>query len=322
MVGRIVLTKMLPILFLFVALLAPAGPVPGPAVAAERRALTNGCTASPRGIPGCGAYVGGAYRANGAVKPWERTLGRKIGVRRTYWSPTQVESAVRFAKVDARRKRLAWLSFKAPYSWDDMAAGRGDAWARNLAGRLATVPGPVWVAVHHEPENDGGDIQDWKRMQERLAPIMRKIAPNLGYTVILMGYHQLYGSSRYSLAATWPNTKIDVAGFDIYEEFGMVKDGSLRTEWKQFGRRYFRPLSAWARRKGVAWGLAETGYNHIAAKARPDWPRRTYRKLKKYGGVAFSYFNTDLNSTTSWPLSTRPKVEAFARINRKAVRLR
>ena len=309
-------------LLLLLALVAPAASSPAPAVAAqERLALTNGCAATPRGIPKCGAYVGGAYRSNSPVSGWESAMGRKIGIRRTYWSPSQVSSAAEVATNDARHNRLPWLSFKAPYSWEDMAEGRGDSWARHLATQLASVPGPVWVAVHHEPENDGGDMLDWKAMQERLAPIMRAAAPNLGYTVILMGYHQFHGDPEYSLARTWPQTKIDVAGFDIYEEFGTVKYGQMRTEWKEFGRRYFRPISAWARAQGVAWGLAETGYNHTASEVRPNWPRRTYRKLKRFGGVAFSYFNTDLNSTTSWPLSTTTKLEAFARINRKAARL-
>ena len=33
------------------------------------------------------------------------------------------------AKTDLAERRLPWISFKLPYSWADMATGKGDAWA-------------------------------------------------------------------------------------------------------------------------------------------------------------------------------------------------
>jgi hypothetical protein len=279
--------------------------------------MTNGCTVSARGIPSCGAYMGGAYGANANLGPWERSLGKTLGVHRTYWGSGNIASAVRTAKADASKKRVPWMSFKAPYSWSAMASGKGDAWARNLARQMKTVNGPVWVAVHHEPEGDG-DVQTWKRMQARLAPIMRAAAPNLGYSIIFMGYHQFKGAAKYSLSRTWPNTKIDVAGFDIYEMYG--SKGS--TKWKRFTRDYFQPIRAWARKTGVAWGLAETGYSHAAARKDSGWMSRVYRSMKAYDGVAFSYFNTNLNSHTNWKLSLATKRAAFKRVNNIAAKMR
>ena len=52
--------------------------------------------------------------------------------------------------------------------------------------------------------------------------------PNLGYSIILMGYHQFHGAAKYRLSRTWPKTKIDVVGFDIYEKYGTHG----RYEWK------------------------------------------------------------------------------------------
>ena len=49
------------------------------------------------------------------------------------------------------------MSFKLPHSWGEMAAGAGDAWAKNLAARFGRLNGPVWLAFHHEPEGDGLD---------------------------------------------------------------------------------------------------------------------------------------------------------------------
>ena len=296
-------------------LLALCGPVPTSSAAAGR--LTNGCRVTARGIPSCGAYFGAAYGANTNVNAWERSMGKRLGVHRTYWGGRDVSSAVRTARADAAKNRLPWLSFKAPYSWAAMARGRGDSWARRLATRLRSIGGPVWVAVHHEPEGDG-NMQTWKAMQRRLAPIMRRAAPNLGYSIILMGYHQFQGSREYALSRTWPRTKIDVAGFDIYEKYGVQGD----REWKLWNRRYFTPIERWARSKGVAWGLAETGYSHAAARADNRWMRRTYDHMRAHGGVAFSYFNTNLHSKTDWRLNIATKRNAFTRVNRTAPTLR
>jgi hypothetical protein len=210
------------------------------------------------------------------------------------------------------------MSFKPPYSWTDMAAGRGDAWAKDLATRPKAVSGPVWVAIAHEPEGEG-DMQRWKAMQARLAPMMRAIAPNLGYTIILMGYHQLYGDKKYALSATWPNTKIDVAGFDVYEKYGVTKSGQPTiTTWKDFKGDYFAPFQAWSRSTGVPWALAETGYSDPAALKDPSWMSRTYGDLKAHGGIAFSYFNTNLNSQANWTLDLATKKAAFTAINKTA----
>ena len=297
--------------------LTMSGPAPSSDAAAAR--LTNGGTVTARGIPSSGAYFGAAYGSNSPVGTWEqRRLGRRLGVHRTYWGGHGIAAAMRTARADAAANRLPWISFKAPYSWRQMAAGRGDGWARGLARQIRGVRGPVWVAIHHEPENDSGDITLWKKMQQRLAPIMRRTAPNLGYTVILMGYHQFYGATRYRMANIWPNTKIDVAGFDIYEKYGVAGD---RT-WKNFYRKYFLPIQAWSRRTGVAWGIAETGYSHAAARAQPRWMRKVYTQMVNQGGKAFSYFNTNLNSKADWRLRLATKLNAFKGINRTAPRMR
>jgi len=249
-------------------------------------------------------------------------MGKTLGVRRTFYSSSQVASAVNTAKADVAKNRIPWISFKPPYSWTDMAAGKGDAWARDLATRMKAVPGPVWVAVHHEPEGEG-DMQKWKAMQARIAPIMRAAAPNLGYSIILMGWHQLHGDAKYSLAATWPNTKIDVAGFDIYEMYGEMKNGVRRTEWKDFVNDYYKPLQAWSKTTGVPWGLAETGYSDAAALKSSTWMSTTYNNMKTYGGIAFAYFNTTLNSPdANWALSTTAKKAAFTAINKPAPTIR
>jgi hypothetical protein len=296
-------------------LLTLSGPVASSQAAPSR--MTNGAAVSARGIPSHGAYVGATYGSNTDPTAWERQMRKSMGVHRTFWGGRDIAAATRTAKRDAAHNRVAWLSFKAPYSWADMARGRGDAWARGLARQMRSVRGPVWVAVHHEPEGDG-NIKLWTAMQKRLAPIMRATAPNLGYSIILTGYNQLYGASQYRLANLWPKTKIDIAGFDIYETYGVQG----RTKWKNFYRHYFLPIQAWARKTHVAWGLAETGYSDPAAKRQPRWMRKVYTQMVNHGGKAFAYFNTHYNSKANWQLSLATKRNAFTRLNKTAPRMR
>jgi hypothetical protein len=193
-----------------------------------------------------------------------------------------------------------------------MAAGVGDPWTLDLTAKLAQLPGPVWVAFHHEPEGDGR-LQDWTAMQERLGPMVRQGAPNVGFTVILTGWHQLFGPDQHSLDSIWPHTKVEVAGFDVYNQYGTTSKGHEITKLTDMRTTYFEPLSRWAKKKGVAWALAETGVSDVAAKRYPSLIQRTYADLVATGGVALSYFNTTLNSTSSWVITSRPKLDQYAR---------
>ena len=78
------------LVLLLPVLLALLGPVPSAYAASS---LTNGCAVSARGIPTCGAFIGGAYGGNADVKPWESAMGKKLGVHRTFWGSGSVASA-------------------------------------------------------------------------------------------------------------------------------------------------------------------------------------------------------------------------------------
>jgi hypothetical protein len=274
--------------------------------------LTNGCAYNTRGIPGsCGTLLGSAYNSNTDPKSWESSMGQSLGIRRTYWGGSQVDKAVAVAKADLAAGRLPWISFKLPYSWADMAAGKGDAWTRDLATKLGKLNGPVWLAFHHEPEGDG-DIKQWTAMQARLAPIVRSTATNVAYSIVLTGWHEFFGDAQYKLDNIMPkNTKIDLLGLDVYNRYGAPTNGKIQTTRSNLDRDYFAPTSAWASKHGMAWGVAETGYTDKSATDDPTWIQTTYNELKARGGVAFTYFNSNLNSTANWALSTTAKKNQF-----------
>jgi hypothetical protein len=267
------------------------------------RVLDNGCPYSRRGIPKCGVLLGAAYGSNTDPTSWERSMGHRLGVHRTYWGPDEVHQAVLTARDDVAHQRVPWISFKLPYSWADMAAGRGDPWARDVASRLAKVDGPVWVAFHHEPEGDSQDITQWTAMQERLAPIVRSTAHNVAYTIILTGWNQFYGPKDYSLKSLWPrDTKIDLVGFDVYNRLGAVAYGRTITARTRFKSHYFGRFEKFAQEHQMAWGLAETGNTDVSAGVEPRFVQHLYNGVRRHGGVAVTYFNSTLNSTAPWRL--------------------
>lgn len=293
---------------------------PTPTTPPTAGVLSNGCRYSARGIPACGAYFGAAVGGNADPTSFERSVGGTLGIRRTYWSPTQVDGAVKTAAADLEAGRLPWISFKLPHSWAEMAQGAGDAWARDIAQRLDELDGPVWLAFHHEPEGDG-PIAEWTRLQQRLAPIVRAEADNVAYTIVLTGWNQLYGAPEYALDALWPKgVKVDVAGFDVYNFYGSTKDGPVRLEPTDM-KAYFKEFAAWSKATGVKWGLAETGFTDMASVDHPAWISGTYDALVDAGGIAFTYFNSPLNSSSSWVITTAQKQGAFAAVLKRSPRL-
>jgi hypothetical protein len=203
-----------------------------------------------------------------------------------------------------------------------MAAGKGDVWARDLAERLRRLDGPVWVAFHHEPEGDG-DMAAWKRMQEHLAPLVRDTAPNVAYTAILMGLYEVTDDPRYRLADIWPDTTIDVAGFDPYNWYGATTSSGPVADPMDLKKDYFDEISAWAASKNMAWAVAETGYTDAAHAVDPQWLARTVQAMKDDHGAALTYFDSRLNSdpTWTWVLGSRSKRAVFAEVLTRSPRV-
>jgi hypothetical protein len=267
----------------------------------------GGCVGQPQGIPSAGPYVGAAVSGDASLSGVEQSAGRQLAIHRTYFLADQVDAAIKSVKADLAAGRLPWISFKLPYSWADMAAGRGDAWTINLADRLATVGGPVWLAFHHEPEGDG-NMQDWKRMQQHLAPIIHARTNNVAYTIILIAWNSFFGpDASQHLDQVYPGSQyVDILGMDVYNEYG-AKAGKKTLDPME----YFRPIGAFARAHDVKWAVAETGYTKQAASVDPHWLQSAYADMKAEGGVALTYFDSSLNSIADWTLDDRVRADAF-----------
>lgn len=268
-------------------------------------------------------YVGSSMQGGGDPATLETFCGRVLGVRRTYWAYSTIDSSITVAKADQLKGRIPWLSYKLSVTWDQAASGQADAATQALATKLATVPGEVWVAIHHEPEGDG-DIKVWQAFQQRLLALLKAGAPNVRTSTILTAYNVFKsGNTTYDVANWWPGSMVDIMAFDAYNPWGRA-DGS--TQWYEL-KTYYDVIAPAAKARGVDWAVAETGYTDAAAARTmtppaPDWLTRAYDDMKDQPiqpGLALTYWNAVTSpSNGSWPLGTGVKRDKFKAILARA----
>lgn len=269
-------------------------------------------------------YVGGATAGNGDPTPLEKKAGAPYGIRRTYHDH-DVKAVVKVVKTNmAAGRAISEISMKSP-NWADSASGKDDAWAKDAAAQLAAaVKGTdhvVNVIVNAEPENDTGTNvgnsaagrNAWKAMQARFAPFFD--LPGLSFGVCLMGFHEFYGEKAlWNLEASVPKDRtVKWVSFDIYETYGVKQNGVKSAKWQQFENSYFKPISVWCQVNGKTWHLTETGVSPDAFALKPTYFTDIIVLVQKYGGTAYSYFNSNLNSPDPvWQMEPDgPREKAF-----------
>lgn len=284
---------------------------------------SGGCVSDPMGIPPVGqTLLGAAVNGTSVLEDREAQLGRNLALRRTYYSSGQIDSAVRTAKSDLAAGRLPWISFKAPYSWAQMAAGAGDAWSTELGTKLATVPGPVWLAVHHEPEGDG-DLALWTAMQAKIAPIIHARSNNVAYSVIYSGWNT-FGNTTNSIPTKWPgDANVDITAIDAYNDYGTVNSTGRQVLKHLDIKTYYEKLQAWSKAHGTAWAIGETALTPAAAADDPTWLDRAYTDMVALGGAGLAYYDSSMNAHGGgdWTLDSAIKLAAFKALLPKSVRV-
>jgi hypothetical protein len=251
--------------------------------------------------------VGAAVGGNSDPAPLETALGRPLGLRRTYWSAAEPAQGARMAGIDQAAGRTPFISFKCPYPWVDMAAGKGDKWAVDIATRLNALPGLTWLVIHHEPEGDQADPDAWVETQRRLLPILA--SPKIRTGICLTGYPQVRPevyNNAYTFERMWPGDMAQFLAVDIYQRYGTTDAGLKWTPLDEF----YGKVAAFAASVGVPWGTGETGVTDEAFAIDPQEMNELFATHREHGAEFLCYFNSSLNSKGSWPL-TGDKLAAF-----------
>jgi hypothetical protein len=308
---------------------APAGA--GDQVAANRAPARSRLSATL--VPAAGVLWGttvppaAGSRARG-LRELERRAGRRFDVVHAYhlWDQAFPTATERAWAADGRILLLNWKPRRrtgAVVPWAAIADGVHDARAGLVARRLRALGKPVFLAFHHEPEDEVGTAfgtaTDYARAFRHLHRLFaREGAGNVVWVWNVMGfvaghghlYRQLYPGDGY----------VDWIAYDPYNWHG-CRSGA---RWRSFAEAT-RPFYRWAtaNHPGRPLMLAEYGTREHGAvgDAKARWFTAELRALQttRRRIRAAVYFNTDHRGRRGcdWRTSSSTAAQAaFTRIGR------
>jgi hypothetical protein len=283
------------------------GGAPATALRPGRRVST---AARFAGDPGLGRlYYGCSMPYYKDLAAWEDWLGRPLAAHRHYHEADETVRLQNKASADLTVGRLPLASTKSPGTWEDVARGSHDAWLDALLFAGKAVGGPVFLAIHHEPEDDaftgpGMRPRHWVAMQERAIARAATRAPNVTIVPVLMQWTFDPRSGREPSAWRVPSAR--VFGFDVYNSWSPTNG----KRWTSFADKVDLVLPWTGGRPMV---VAEYGCR--ADPADPEravrWMQNAFQYALEHDIVAMTYFNSSQNSPEGgWDLEGR-QAEAF-----------
>lgn len=281
------------------------------------------CTLSAKLVPSCGILWGGAVNPvwedgedwDSAYADFARTTGRPLDVSHRYYAGDELfpdQGELRRARRPGGAKIL-FLNWKpAPErTFAEIAGGAVDARIDRAAAHLrATVKGPFFLAVNHEPEDlidpapdSGNTVKDYRAMYRHVVTRMR--AKGLTRMVTVMVYR---GNPAWSLKpwfeGLYPGDDVvDWIAFDpyVFPAVGWDQPFHEALDRTEGGPLDWPGMYTWARRthpdKPVMlseWGISQD-FDDKTVLAQLDDVRRTLRTHK--GLKALIYWNTTVQTT-------------------------
>jgi hypothetical protein len=193
-----------------------------------------------------------------------------------------------------------------------VAAGVPGDWLSELLRLLAEAPGPVFLTLHHEPENDAGAPgmlpADYVAMQRRAIALAADVAPRV--TVVPVLQHWTFDPLHVgSDPAPWIVREAAVLGVDCYNAWS-PRNGKV---WRSLGSRLDEVL-AWFGDKPVAIGE----YGCREAPGIPGmasaWLADAADYARHHGVVSMSYFNSGSRSLDGTLAMRHGTERAFAEL--------
>jgi beta-mannanase len=295
---------------------------PGPTTTVKPGPTTTAAP-SPGPSPGPGGSLSAIMAPSGGAlwgtskfdRSWESQLGRKFDIAHFYhqWTsnfPTAEERSI------AAEGRLLLLNWKMPSPWSSVANGGQDGQIAAVAGRLKALGRKVFLAPHHEPEDQVGSFgsaSDYARAYRRIVEEFRQAgANNVIFVWNMMGYVGGWGSIYPQL---YPgDSYVDWIAWDPYNWYG-CKSGQKPRSFAEITK----PMYDWtaAHAPGKPLMLAEFGLREqpAGAPSKAEWFRDALVTLKttRTRIKALVYFNT--NHTCDWRItSSSSSVAAYKQI--------
>lgn len=260
------------------------------------------------GDPGPGRLYYGAS-TDLDLAAWETSLGRTLSVHRTFHRADTPRRLFRAVRSDHANGRLPHVSTKCPGSWEAIADGRFDSWLRLMRRNLAAVDRPVFLTIHHEPENDRRkpyrQSVDFVRMQTRVIEMFARKAPKVTIVPVLQSWSFADENPRGD-PSRWNVPTATVYGVDLYNPFSAEN----RT-WVEFETKLAR-VKEEADGRPIAIGEFGCREDPADSTRAPQWMADAFACARDNGVVSMSYFNSSRNSPEgSWHL-TKERATVFA----------
>lgn len=257
-------------------------------------------------------FWGAAIGGNGDPAYHENPTGETLSIRRTFWRWDQsTDVMINTAASDISNNRLPWISVKPPTvssgRWAEVADGLHDTVLDEMLQELDALDGPVWLTVHHEPENDiggtYGNIDDHLNMNEHVRDRMAALnTDNITLVLILMSWTWDERSGR-NPGDWWEPGIYDLLGIDHYRdsEGSLLENGQPTAVWPR--------IRTWAEAEGVDVAVGEWGVrgdDYAAGQHVLEWYEEAANSHNDGEGarvVALCAFDSGLNAPSgSWEL--------------------
>lgn len=235
--------------------------------------LVGGMAAS---MPASACGSGGGQLGSSQVADAERQLGQPLPISREYATWGQ--------PIHVTASHTPILSVNAGHtSWAEIAGGSQDAEIRRQAVEVKTLPAPVYLAFHHEPEGDpNGTPEQYVAAWRRYEAVFKAA----GVTTVQWTFvATAAGLANGKAEPYYPgDDSIDVIGGDGYDWQGVRPGASSRSFAEVFGG-----LHTWAAAHGKPALVAELG--KVAGPSRAAWITDSATTAKSWGLLAVAWWN-------------------------------
>lgn len=220
----------------------------------------------------------------------ERAVGARLSCHRTYFVAGEEHRLFAQARADVALGRVPLVSIKPPGSWAQTATNV--AWLDSLLQPLSEVPGPVYLIIHHEPENDAssyGTAADFVAMQR--AALRRATSAGTNVTVVPVLSSWSFDTTAARQPSEWNVEEAPVYGVDLYNPWSPTNGAA----WVSFAERLAlsQPTAA-----GRPILIGEYGCRSDPSQPgrAADWLVSAFSSALRADVVAMAYFDSYRNS--------------------------
>jgi hypothetical protein len=273
---------------------------------------------TPRSFPGQPppghVYYGASIPKSRSLPAWEAALGSTLALHRSFFKPDDDETAqlIHVCRDDLARGRMPHVSFKPTWTWEDIATGGHDEWLGSLLRALGEENAPLFLTLHHEPENDAGprgrQPADYVAMQRRVIALASELAPLVTITPVYQQW--TFDPLRDDIdPSVWMVPEAAAIGIDLYNPWSQANG----KEWRSFGSKADE-LTPWVGDKPVVigeYGCHEDPRNPGLAA---EWLRDAADYARTHNIVSMSYFNSGADSPDGTYALRGDTQQAFAEL--------